>query len=400
MAKTRTKLDKIIPETLIFLFLVIFPFGQLVRIPVQFFSETIVIHPIDVVAGLSLIYFLIAKLAQPKISKYIYAFLAAAVFSLLFSLTLFESSEILKGSLYLLRLFSYVGFFMVVRNYAKSKDRKSTLLLSLIAVSVFTAIYSWIQLFWLPDLRDLKFLGWDDHKYRLTGGFLDPGFTGIILVLGFLASLTHYLKSKKYTSLIASVFLVLSVVFTYSRASYLALFAGLLTTILLVKRGVKVVFITVVLIFLITIPILPRSLSEGAQLERTHSIFAKVSDYKQTVLVIKESPVFGVGYNNLCLAKVKVFNIDNTVSHSCSGSDSSLLFVFATTGIVGLIIFAYAGWSSIKGVKRDVYGIAFTASVAALFVHSLFLNSLFYSWVMGWIAVLLAIALPKRSRSS
>ena len=83
---------------------------------------------------------------------------------------------------------------------------------------------------------------------------------------------------------------------------------------------------------------------------------------------------------------------------SCSGSDSSLLFVFATTGIVGLMIFLYAGRVMFSSTGRAVYGIAFVSSLVAVLIHSLFLNSLFYPWVMGWMGILLAISLKKLGR--
>ena len=76
--------------------------------------------------------------------------------------------------------------------------------------------------------------GWDDHLYRLIGTFLDPGFTAIILVFGFLTSLAYYLKpaapkggfKNKYFLLI-SIFLFVSILFTYSRAGYIALIVGM-----------------------------------------------------------------------------------------------------------------------------------------------------------------------------
>lgn len=396
MAKTRVKIEKYIPGGLIFLYLLLFPFGQLVRQSVFIFGFNIPIHPADLVVGLALLYFLVGGLKQPRITKNINGFLAAGAFSLLISLTFFESLEVFSGFLYLLRIFAYVGFFIVVWNYAKNKGYKLTLLHSLILVAVVIAIFGWIQLLWLPDLTSLKFLGWDDHKYRLVSTFLDPGFTGIILVLGFLAAISKYLKEHNKFTLVLSVILVLTVIFTYSRASYLALIGGLMVSLYLVKRNVKGIIAIIIAVFLLAFPFFPRNLSEGTQLERTHSIYAKYGNYTQTLEIIRESPLFGVGFNNMCKARQEYLGDVTGESHSCSGSDSSLLFVFATTGIVGLMIFLYAGRVMFSSAGRDVYGIAFISSLVALLIHSLFLNSLFYPWVMGWMGILLAISIKNQ----
>jgi len=257
MAETRAKIARVIPGVLIFLYLLLFPFGQLIRQSVLIYGLNITFHPTDLVVGLSLIYYLVAKLKQPSITNHISVFLAAGAFSLLISLSFFENLEILRGLLYLLRLFAYVGFFVVVWNYAKKRGYKRNLFNSLIALASLIAILGWMQLILLPDLTSLKFLGWDDHKYRLVSTLLDPGFTGIILVLGFLAAISKYFKEKSKLSLLLSALLVLTVVFTYSRASYLGLLGGLFVAMYLVKKSVKVVAVMVIGVFFIAIPFFP-----------------------------------------------------------------------------------------------------------------------------------------------
>jgi hypothetical protein len=75
------------------------------------------------------------------------------------------------------------------------------------------------------------------------------------------------------------------------------------------------------------------------------------------------------------------------LSKAAAGLDSSLLFIAATTGVVGLAAFIFLFVSMIRlaqGRFRTIY----LASVAAVAVHSLFVNSLFYPWVMVWLWVL------------
>ena len=184
MADTRkTK----IAGKIVFLWLILFPFGQLINIG-RF-------HPIDLVAWLGMLFIFEKK---PDIFKYLKNFILLALFSLVISLSFLNLSEIEIGLLYFLRFLSYILFFIMIWNFVKVDVKiKDKIFYSLIFVSVATAIFGWAQYIFLPDLRDLKYLGWDDHYFRLVGTFLDPGFTGIILVFGFLLALTKFVYKKR-----------------------------------------------------------------------------------------------------------------------------------------------------------------------------------------------------------
>jgi hypothetical protein len=310
---------------------------------------------------------------------------------LLLSVAIYEKL-VLTGSLYLLRLYSYIAFSYVLFHTIKSRKallNQEKLLSALLAVFITTAIIGWLQYFWLPDLRDLKYLGWDDHLYRLTGSFLDPGFTGLILTFGVLLSVCKYKEYKKLSFLSIAAFLAFTVAFTYSRASYLALAAGLL---FLFRGSIKRYVLSAAIVFLLVVVMLPRPEGYGVRLERTHSIIAKAENYTKTSQIIDRYPLFGVGYNNLCAERTLSGEDSETFGkHSCSGVDSSLLFVLATTGIVGLMTFLVFVKTALKntvGKHKEL----FVAVVVALAVHSLFLNSIFYAWVMGTLAILYAVA--------
>ncbi len=383
-------------EKLILLFLILFPFGQVIRLNLYFFGTRISIHPLDLVAGASLFY-LIGKLKKPKIFGQITAFLFAAAFSYFFSFVIFKSNKFYIGGLYLLRLLAYTGLFLLVfKVVSKKKKLKEVLFNSLILVSIATAIFGWIQYFLYPDITTFVIWGWDDHLYRLLGTFLDPGFISIILVFGFLLSLVKYLKTKNNRLIPLLVFFLLTIAFTYARSGYLALLLGT-TIVFWFKKGIKLI-LPVVLVFLLIIFLLPRPGGEGVKLERLHSIYSRFENYSETIEIFKTSPLFGVGYNNLCLARQIYLGTADFSSHSCSGSDSSLLFVLVTTGVVGFLIFVNLIFESVKNVDRSIYGQAFLACLGALLLHSFFVNSLFYPWVMGFMGILFSLSL-KTSRS-
>lgn len=382
-------------EKLIFLYLLLFPFGQIIRLNINLLGVAVPIRPIDLVAGVSFLYIMVGRFKKPLIFKQIAAFLIVAVFSYLFSFILLPSNKLYIGGLYLLRLFAYTSLFLLVFNVvSKRAELKKVLFNSLILVVVFVGIFGWLQYFLYPDIRAFVVWGWDNHLYRLLGTFLDPGFTSIILVFGFLLSLVKYLETKNRRLFALLAFFLLTIAFTYSRAGYLALGGGLLT-IFGLRREIKSLWPTL-LVFLLIVAFLPRPSSEGVRLERLSSVYSRVENYSEGIEIFGKSPIFGVGYNNLCLARQKYLGRADFTSHACSGLDSSLLLILATTGVVGFLILANLGYEVIRSVKGvGVYGLSFLACLVALLVHSLFVNSLFYPWVMGFMGITLSLSLKE-----
>ena len=355
-------------QIILFAFLILFPFGQIIKIGQ--------INPIDIVVALGAITAIIKKYQSPKYFK---DFLQVALFGYLLSVFIFKNSQVFIGLLYLVRLTTYFYFYLFLTNF---KD-KQLLFNSLLAMSFFTALFGWVQYFFYPDLTSLKYLGWDDHLYRLVGTFLDPGFTSLIIVFGGVISFVK----KKYLLL---AFFAMTLAFTYSRAGYLALIVSLFLASYLFKRFKA--FLVVLIYFLFIVFLLPRPAGEGVNLARTYSISSRISNYKETLEIFRKSPVFGVGFNNICLArKIYLKDVDLS-SHSCSGSDSSLLLILATTGILGFMVFVSSVSKILFALKRGFYTKVFWVLLSALFVHSFFVNSLFYPWVMGYLAISASLA--------
>jgi O-antigen ligase len=214
---------------------------------------------------------------------------------------------------------------------------------------------------------------------------------GIVAALGSIVALYFYLKTKNNGYLGVFIILTITVLFTYSRASYLAITAGIAVLSIIIKDRRRFLA-KLLLLFLITIAFLPRPFGEGVRLERVQSVRARVVDYQQTVEIFSDHPVFGIGYNNLCTAKAKYFTSVDAASNACAGSDSSLLFVLATTGVVGFLVFIDALYQISKDIKGKQYSALFFAIAASALVHSLFSNSLFYPWILGLLAVIMALS--------
>lgn len=382
-------------EIIVFLYLIFFPFGQLFSVSLTFLSLPFSLHLIDLIPLVSLVIFFLEKVEKPRVFKYFASFLIILFFSLILSTFTF-GPNIWLGFFYFLRLISYVAFFVMGWNLVNEALKlKYKFFDGLILVSFFAGIFGWVQYLFFPDLRALYYIGWDDHLYRLVGTFLDPAFTGIILAFGFLATLSKFLSTGRKKIIVLMVFFLISIAFTYSRASYLALLTGV--TLISVYRKRPSIILTIGAVLTFFVILLPRPAGEGVKLERTSSVYPRIQNYTDSLTLIKKFPLFGVGFNNICQAKQKFLGPSNIYSHSCSGLDSSLLFLLATAGIVGFISFLNLIINLGKNLEENFLGETVKSSFLALLVHSSFSNSIFYAWVMGWFAILLAISLKEKT---
>lgn len=364
-----------------FLFLAIFPFGQILRIGI--------LQPIDIVVGIAAAYSIVKKLEVPEFFKHLRLFLLIAGISWIFSIFLFHQVTVLYGLLYLIRLVAYFYFGIFVWNFVKKNKNNGQLLLnSLLTLSVVSAILGWVQFFTFPDIKPFFVWGWDIHFLRLVGTFLDPTFLGLIIVFGLILSIYKCIDNWNLQNIFFTLFLLISLAFTYSRASYLSFIVAILTIIFFERRFKKLLILGIGLLLIAFA--LPTSRNHSIELFRTFSAIAKVENYQATLKIFSKSPVFGIGYDNVCIAYQKYIGAQDFSSHSCSGSDSSLLFILTTTGTVGLIIFIFSIWKIIKYLPRNRNFLILSSSFLALIVHSLFSNSMFYPWIMGWMVILLA----------
>lgn len=334
------KLTKI----LIYLLFFILPFGQLERLP----GMPLYLHDL-VILLLIILNFKFLKLPRP-----IWLFVSACLLSLIINIFRFSFPELLFSSLYLIRWLAYACLLPLFRRL--KLDLKPWLKYLCLAL----AVLGLLQYLVIPDTRFLASLNWDDHYYRLISTVFDPNFLGLIFVLGLILFNLQILPS---------LILLIALLLTYSRSSYLSLLAVILAYVILKK---KFKFLLLILVF-IFLPFLPRPGGEGVKLERVFSINQRLANYREGLQLIKVSPVFGLGFNTL-----RFIRRDFT-SHAAAGLDSSLLFVLATTGIVGLL--AYLNllkslWPTSLLVKL---------SLVAVLVHSFFQNSLFYPLIMIWL---------------
>jgi hypothetical protein len=381
-------------------YLVVFPFGQLSRLPLgKSFGSEVHLYLGDIFLGLAFAFWLGNKLLKGKNSGLIKlplfnplaCFVFSAVLSLFFNFSRFSAGEILISGLYLVRWLVYAGLFLMVVDLKQTfpEFQKKQLRKLLIVLGVFVAVFSLVQYVIWPDLRALSLVGWDPHYSRAVGTFLDPGFTGLILVLTLVLLVGKESVNKIIVwGLGGMVYLALAL--TYSRSSYLAFLIGM-GVIAKVKKTPRL-FIFASLLMLSTFLFLPRPPGGGGKLSRWYSIEARINNWRQAIRIGWDHPVLGVGFNTYRYSQRDygfLMPKEWQTSHAGAGADSSLLFVFATTGLVGLGSYLWLGGKMLVNINRQNQAISL-ASVLSVVCHAFFLNSLFYPWVMAWLWLILS----------
>lgn len=308
------------------------------------------------------------------------AFIAVCILSLVFTPISLTDSEKIISFLYIVRLSAYILVYISIKQLVITKQILANTIHTLLIVTlVVLSLLGWIQYFWYPDLRNLSYLGWDPHFKRIFATYFDPNFLGLILVFGFIMAL--HLKSSAYKKIAIGVLLLVTILFTYSRSTLLALSAGTALFAFLNKKlqwwGV-IFTVCLMLLFL-----LPRPSGEGVKLERFFTIEARMNNWSQAITLIQKYPFFGVGFDTLRFTRDNL-DITDIDSHSASGFDNSFLFVAATTGILGLGVYLFFLWILMKNSPNMI-----KSMLSAAIVHGMFVNSLFFPWIMAvlWIVI-------------
>jgi hypothetical protein len=374
---------------------ILFSVGSLFKL--SFPLAEIHISWLDLGVLLYSVYFLIRNITKipgiiknNKLAKYILIFYTVGLISLLINALAFDLKALLVGFMYWSRGLMY-GLLYIPLSFLFKKSSLKLLLISLGLATVLTGLGQYL---FSPDIRSLEVAEWDPHYYRVVGTLLDPGYIGIILVMFFLILIYHQDRIKKIIFWLMAIPAYLVLAFTYSRSSFLAFLAGM--TAISVKRKSVKPFIISLLLLTATIFLLPRSSGgEGVKLERTGSIQARIINWQRTIKIFSNNFILGVGFNTYRYAQRKAGFLDNNKwlkSHSGAGADSSLLFVAATTGIVGLFFYLrFLGrlWNYPSDFPLYI-------PLSALIVHSTFLNSLFFPHVLFVLGVILSLyGLPK-----
>ncbi len=390
--------------------LFLFPLGEIARYQ---FGNSIAVTVTDVGTILLISIWLITNIIGKRkkqifkfsLTKPIFLFVAACILSLIVNLSNLNQLELFVSSLYFIRWIMYAGIYFIVSAF--DKKFKTKMLIFMVISGVLILVGGYIQYFFYPNLRNLYYLGWDEHLYRMFSVFLDPNFAGIFFV--FLLFLTlglivYCIKSKRSAyvillSLLASL-TALGIFLTYSRSAFIMFFSGLFLFLAAINK--KKLMIPILAISLVVFAVSSKNFNiENTNLLRTSSSIARLDPANKALTIIKNHPLFGVGFNSYRYAQIKYGFIGKEeliVSHADAGTDNSFLFVLATTGLVGFAAYVYL-WSKILtnlyafskqniGLGK-IIPLALLSSCAGVFLASFFINALFYPFIMAWMWILI-----------
>jgi hypothetical protein len=374
---------------------IVFGFGELFRIQLPIAAG---LGLVDIVIGLIvLVWLTVRKKKKFFLRTSILFFIAACLISIVVNLGKFEMSQVMVGSLYLLRWVLYAGLYFVISDIGKKFSRRISIYMFISGLIVLTV--GFFQFFLYPSLKNLYYLGWDDHMYRLFSSFLDPNFSGtfFVLFLIFIFVIKEIYKSQKklyYSLHLLMVVDFIAIVLTYSRSAFLMLLVSTLVYCV-IKKNYKILAGLIGIFVLVVIILSPRFYLVNNNLFRIPSLEQRVLNIGEALSIYKENPLFGVGFNNMRYAREKYGFRDTTpwgFSHSGGGADSSFALILTTAGIPGILAYIFLLYKIFR-LGRDYlikspFALILVLSVVGLMANSLLLNSLFYSFIMIWLWVL------------
>ncbi|MEX0649563.1 MAG: O-antigen ligase family protein [Candidatus Andersenbacteria bacterium] len=349
-------------------------------------------------------------------------FIGWSLFTLVIHAFSLESHQLVIAGLYWVRTSAYLLLFPALAILMLDPINRTTIRHGLFFTVAGLVMLGIVQVILLSDLSFLSQYGWDPHQRRLVSTWLDPNFIGAFLVVALPWVLAQWSTVKKnvlwrsgYTSLV--VLQILAIALTQSRSSLVA-FLGIF--------AIAVPYITwkmaarirsdharlLRLVGIIGMCVVWGALAAGLLGDR----LAGFVQYDPTVTlrtdslalawshIIQPNALVGVGYNAYQFAAVDAGLIGQFSLHSRAGADNSWLTLWATTGLIGVLLFAWpwiaAGiWLGRKAVKGlDLQAGAGVLALAGLFIHSQFVNSFLYAHLLVILVAIVTISMQPYDR--
>lgn len=388
-------------KIVLFITVLLFPLGELARIDS---GNNIAVKANDLLVGVVFLIGLLSyrkqvkKLLAVPFFKPFVAFTSIAALSLVINAFHLQQHQVIIAGLYLFRWIAYGSllFFLV----PLERTYKRTIEKIMVVGGGVIVFLGFLQYIFYPNLRNLYYLGWDEHLSRLFSTFLDPNFIGIffalyLFFLGYMLFRTiekrQWLQATGFLLLTATTCIAL--LLAYSRSALLTFVFGAVFFFFIVGKKKVILILLGVLIFGIILSPLSFQ-SEGTNLLRTASSEARIEEAQKAWKIFLNNPVIGVGFN--AYRYVKGENNQNSASiadHAGAGTDNSFLFVLGTTGIVGFLAFLYFLFSLGKTAvqqKRKSEKALLVSTLGGLLVGSLFVNALFYVFLLEWLLLVYA----------
>jgi O-antigen ligase len=270
-------------------------------------------------------------------------------------------------------------------------------------------------LVYFPSFFDLAMdiEGWDPHIGRLLSTWFDPNYVGGYLAFSTTLSIAlalHYrqLRDRMRFWGISALALVgiIALYLTFSRSAYLAFLTALGILALLKSRKLLVAAVAIVLIaFGFSARVQERTLDAvdsgkaflglDSQKPLDPTAVLRLDSWRYATEILSDHPWIGIGYNRY---KFEINRRGHGLlsDHAASGSDSSLLTIWATSGIFGLLnLFSIGFVATVTTLRRtwrrhdlkSALDAGLLAGFGGMMVHSIFVNSLLYPLIMVYLMI-------------
>lgn len=400
--------------TYLLLFLVLVPVGgELLRVPLGGFD----LLPSDLILLVLYPTWLWHKIRSDRririgsVGKVTFVFIGVLLITFLLNALRFPASEMFTAGAYLIRFLMYLGIGPLIYDLLSYKKTfLKTLGLGAFISFGLIAFLGFLQLKFFPNFLKLglHYAGWDPHIGRLTSTWMDPNFVGgyLALMISVVTALALYFRQKRnrafYLIFVGLAGLgLLALYLTFSRSAYLTFLAALFVVAFFKSRKLLVATVLVALLafagsarvqerVLGAVDSAKALLGLDAQTPLDPTAELRVWSWSFAREIITDHPYLGIGFSRY------KFEINNRghgllTDHAAGGSDSSLLTLWATSGIFGLLSFLAIGFVAfVKSLRflethddRDSYLMAgLVGGFAGMLVHSVFVNSLLYPPIM------------------
>lgn len=357
--------------------------GQLIRLPlINGGGATFLDITIIILCLIGLFQTRLKLIKPPLVITAGLLFTFVALISLVVSPVKLLYQQYLSSFLYIIRFFSVIllGWLLASKTLISSKQNIDKILL---LSGVALAILGLLQFIILPDLSFIAVFGWDPHYLRTVSTFLDPNFAGAFFVLTLLLLYKNLKRSKKW--IVYFILVYLALLTTFSRSAYLAFLTSFITFAFL-QKSLKIGIIAAVLSagLILGFSAYQKNVAQPRGVDRVKSAQSRFNTWQQGLSLFQNHPILGVGFNTYRYA-LEQYNLGDKAFLSSRGSstnDSSLLYVAATTGIIGLTIFLFFLFSIVWTNKHNPILIA---GLFGMIIQSFFINILFYPFILIWI---------------
>jgi len=375
-----------------FLFITCFLFLSLGQLSSLSKSEGVNIYLFDIFififVVLGVIYFLVNKrIFIPKTMIVFFLFGYIGLTTLVFNFYRLGTLELFVSLSYLIRFVMYLLFATLIFLSLKNNVIRTDIVIKTILLSgILICILGFVQLIVLPDFEVLDpSLGWDPHKYRLVSTFFDPNFVGayinlcLILLMYYKLDLKGNISKKMF--LVIFILYLVSLLLTFSRSSWLMF--SVIIFIYGVVKSPKLIILAGLLVFLAYFAVPRIQTRIAGSTDPADSAYFRFISWRNAIEIFKDNPIAGVGFNSYRYAQLEYGFItqDTLGGHSGAGSDSSLLLVLSTTGIIGFAVFSVGLLLPFYLFVRSKEFTFYTVTFLGLMVHALFVNSLFFSQI-------------------